>query len=452
MKVPAVTFNSLNNYNPDMKSSSISKSSKEQNCRKNIDDLSAMPYVYPVSFTSIQNSSKLRALFAYNLPCMYTGIPMIDPKVLSRLLKNSTFNRPAGEVMDILSRYKDSFVGMEAKILEIIKERSQIHPDKNIQELLKDVEPVYRRRLRKKQAPVFHELSEAAQNLPDKYRYKFRLLMADTDKKLNEKPVLIPFSSYEFKYKLSKIKDDIVRGEDIKAKKVMNKLIKESKKLANTTNANTIETQKKVIDFMEIILRKSILKDNVQLKNLIELSKSRLTKEEVIVPFSKKNFIYDLAKLIEDLPDKDFQEKLITIAQKLPTSQESFSAYVVKLAADQPDKIGHRIVWPSLASVEHIFPHSEGGKDILANFGGATTRSNSARKSIPFVLQMKRCPQTRENCQKYVDKLIELYHKGVFAQINLSPKYIIDFRNTIYTQSKHTLKLDISKLYKHPET
>jgi len=448
MKVPAVTFNSVNTYNPDMKNSGSASLGKYSNSRKNIDDLSGMPYVYPISFTSIQNSSKLRALFAYNLPCMYTGIPMIDPKVLSRMLKNNLFNRPAGQVLEALSRYKDSFGGMEAKCLEIIKERSAIHPDKTIKELIKEIEPVYKRRLRKKQAPIFHELSEAAHELPDKYRYKFRLLMADTDKKLNEKPVLIPFSSYEFKYKLSKIKDDIVCGQDIKAKKVMNKLIKESKKFSNSTNAHTIENQKNVINFMEIILRKSVLKDNVPLKNLIDISKSRLIKEEIIVPFSKKNFIYDLARLIEDLPDNRLQEKLITIAQKLPTSQESFSAYILKLAADTPEKIGHRLVWPSLASVEHILPHSEGGKDMLANFGGATTRANSARKSIPFVQQMQICPQTAQNCQRYVDKLIELYHAGVFARHNVSPKYIVDFKNTIYTQSKHKLNLDISKLYK----
>lgn len=84
--------------------------------------------------------------------------------------------------------------------------------------------------------------------------------MDATSKKLNEKPIVVPFSSYEFKYKLSKIKDDIHNGSDVKSKKVMNKLIKEAKRFSNSTNANTIENQKKVLTFLDIILRKSVLK------------------------------------------------------------------------------------------------------------------------------------------------------------------------------------------------
>ena len=183
---------------------------------------------------------------------------------------------------------------------------------------------------------------------------------------------------------------------------------------------------------------------------MIEISKSRLAQDKIIVPFNRKSFIYDLARLLEDLPDKNLQEELLTIAQKLPTSQESTSAYIVKVASEPVDKIGYRLVWPSLASVEHILPRSEGGLDMMANFGGATTRENSLRKSIPFVQQMKRRPLTPLYCQKYVDKLIELYHSGVFGRLNINPKYIVDFKNTIKTQSHHKINLDVSGLYSSP--
>ena len=167
---------------------------------------------------------------------------------------------------------------------------------------------------------------------------------------------------------------------------------------------------------------------------------------QIIVPFSRKAFIYDLVKIISDVPDEKLQEKLITIAQKLPTSQQSTSAYILKVVSEPPDKIGHRLLWPSLASVEHILPRSCGGADVMANFGGATTRTNSNRKSIDFVTQLKLHPEAKVNCQKYVDRLIELYHNGVFARHNISPRYIHDFKRTIYEQSKHRLNLDISKL------
>lgn len=446
MRVPAVN---LNNLNSQIKSNSANHGVTGNNLangERQISDLKGMPYVYPVNFTAIQNSSKLRILFSYGLPCMYSGIQMIDPKQLSRMLKNQTFFQPSSSVVEILSKYRESFTGIEAKVFDILKDRAVVHPDKNIQELLQEVEPIYRRRLRKKQAPIFRKLTEAAYALPEKYKRPFKKLMDDTDKKLNEKPIIIPFSSYEYKYKLTKIREDIVNKETLKEKKVMNKLIKESKRFANSTNANTIENQKKVLAFQELILRKSVLKNNEQLKNLIELSKSRLNREEVILPFSRKSFLYDLIKVIGDVPNKKLQDKLIAIAQTLPTSQESVSAYVMKVAAETPDKIGHRLMWPSLASIEHILPKSCGGKDALSNFGGATTRENSTRKNIDFVEQLKRRPQARENCQKYIDRLVELYRQGVFYKNGISPKYIVDFKNAIYQQSKHTLNLDIPKI------
>ena len=272
------------------------------------------------------------------------------------------------------------------------------------------------------------------------------MLMEDTKRRLYDKPVVVPFSAYEFKYKLAKIRDDISNGSDKKSKKVMAKLIKESKRLANTTNSSTIEKQKEVIRFMEIILKKSVLKDNFQLQKLIQDSKARLNQEEIFTPFTRKSFIYDLAKLLQDLPDEKLYEKFIMIASKLPTSQESFSAYVMKLAHEQPDKIGHRLVWPSLASVEHLLPRSDGGPDLMSNFAGATTRENSTRKSIKFVQQLKCRPDTPKYCQMYVDRLIELNHQGVFARHGISPTYITDFANTIYKLSEHRVKLDTSKL------
>ncbi len=446
MKIHAVSSVKYNLYRQEIQSSSDWKDCYSDNLYSAGNSLNCMPCYYPISFSGIQNSSKLRMLFAYKLPCIYSGIPMIDPKILSRWMKNGTFKRPIADVLNALEPHRDSFTGMEAKILDLITERAKVHPQKNIHEILQEVKPVYSRRLRKKQTPIFHELTEAAYDLPPEYLHKFKNLMADTEKKLNEKPVVIPFSSYEFKYKLSKIRDDIAQGSDIKSKKVMNKLMKESKRFSNTTSGSTIERQKQVLWFLEHILKKSVLKNNEQLRNLIDISKSRLNREEIVVPFTRKTFLYDLLRILEDLPNAKLYEKMVSVAQKLPTSQESFSAYVLKIANEQPDKIGHRIVWPSLASVEHLLPRSCGGLDEMANFGGATTRENSNRKSIEFLAQIKRRPFTPMYCQWYVDRLIELYHQGIFARHNISPRYIIDFADTIFHLSNRKIKLNISKM------
>lgn len=446
MKIRAITSNSF--YQGLMYEKTNNKYPEIYAAQSNINSASSlrsMPVYYPVSF-GIQNSSKLRILFGFDLPCIYSGVTMIDPKQLTRWQKSRLFYRPAKDVLVELDKYPNSFAGMEKRFIDLVRERSAMHPEMTIKDILNEIRPVYARRLRKEQYPVFQELIDLSKHLPKDYRKGCDILMEDTKRRLYDKPVVVPFSSYEFKYKLTKIRDDIANGSDKKSKKVMAKLIKESKRLSNTTNSSTIEKQKEVISFMEIILKKSVLKDNFQLVKLLEDSKSRLNQEEIFTPFSRKSFIYDLAKLLSDLPDEKLYEKFILTAQKLPTSGESFSAYVMKLAHEQPDKIGHRLIWPSLASVEHLLPRSDGGADIMSNFAGATTRENSTRKSIKFVQQLKARPNTPKYCQMYVDRLIELYHGGVFARHNISPTYITDFANTIYKLSEHRVKLDTSKM------
>jgi len=409
--------------------------------------LYGMPCLYPITFGGIQNSSKLRILFGYGLPCMYSGVEMIDPKALSHMLKNKTFFRPASQVIEMLSKYKDTISGMEKEAIDTITKRSKIHPDLNIKQILEEVEAVYIKNLYKKQAPIFYELREMFKKLPEDYGNKFEALMYDTDLKLTKQPLFVPFSANEFKYKLVKIKETFVQSDNTKAKKVINKLIKESKRLAIHTNDETMEHQRKTIGMLDWVLRKSILKDDAQLNELISGAKDRLANKETVIPFSRKSFIYDLSKIIKPLNNPEIEGKIISEAQKLPTSSQDFNAYMLKISSDTPDKIGFRLLWPYLASVEHIFPRSCGGADVMANFGGATTRENSARKSIDFTEQLKLRPNTPLYCQKYVDRLIELYHNGVFSKNRINPKYIEDFRNTVLTQSKGQVNLDISKMY-----
>ncbi len=447
MKVSAVSaLNGVNlRHQISKHGDSFDAASVIQDYRR-IQDISGMPYVYPITFTSIQNSSKLRQLFAYGLPCMYSGLPMVDPKQLSRMLKNQTFLHPSNEVISALSKHKDSFAGMELQLFEILSERSKVHPEQTLSELMRGIEPIYRKDLYKKQAPIFYDLKKEFSQLSPQLQEQFASLMEETDKRLSKQPVIMPFSAYEFKYKLSKIKEDVLKIDHPKAKKVMNKLIKESKRLSNSTNPTTIDLQKRVMRMMDWILKKSVLKDNQQLRELIDISNARLSNTEVIVPFSRKSFLYDLAKMINPVEDKKLQDKIMKIAQKLPTSAQDFSAYFLKLSCEPSEKIGSRLMWPSLASVEHIVPRSCGGADEMANFGGARTVENSDRKSIDFMEQLKRRPNTPKYCQMYVDRLIDLYHEGVFAKHRVNPKYIEDFKNTIFKVSQGTIDLDISRM------
>ena len=415
--------------------------------RENKDSYSPF-YSLPLSFGKIANAGQIKMLFTYKLPCMYSGVDMIDPKLVRRMMKNGIFNLPSGELIKHLADFEPSLSGIEERVYQIIKEESAFTPEKTVQEIIQGVAPIYQRRLRKKQAPIFAELTHAAQDLPDNYRYQFNRLMQETDDKLNDRPTLVPFSSYEFRYKLEKVRNSLSQLKEKKPVRVLNKMLKETERLADTTTPKNEDSQKKIISFLEIILKRSVLSQGEELNNILAVAKSRLNHEKTKMPLKRKSFIYDLDNIIKPLPDKDMQERLLSIAFKLPTSSESMSAYITKIAPETSEKMVYRILWPFFASVEHILPKSCGGEDAMHNFGGACTRENTLRQNIPFVKQMKRKPETKFNCQKYLDRLIELFKKGIFKKHNISTKYIDDFKKTIQRESNGAIVLDTTGLYK----
>ena len=228
---------------------------------------------------------------------------------------------------------------------------------------------------------------------------------------------------------------------------MLRKLTQEADRLPEKNSQKRAKKQCEIVNFMQIVLNTSILKEHEALQNLLNNAKRRLDGEKIPTPFNRKSFIYDLAKLLENTPDVELRDDMLKVASNLPTSRECVSAYVMKFAPESSEKIMYRLLWPSMASVEHIFPRSCGGIDDLSNYGGACTRENSDRKSISFVEQLKRKPNTKIYCQKYVDRLIELAHEGVFANNNIDTKYIEEFKNTILEESEGQILLDISKLY-----
>lgn len=396
----------------------------------------------------IANSAKLRTLFSYGLPCMYTGVEMIDPRRVQKLVKDGKLRGASADVINAMTPFEKKLSEIEERVYSTIKTQSIETPNKNFKEILEIISPIYKKRLRKKQSIIFKELKTNAQELPEGYKYKFDKLMEETDLKLQDKPTWRPFSTFEFKYKLEKIKDDMTKRGGYKEQKVINKMIKEAEKLTPDTNIRTEDYQKGILTFLRIILKTSVLKQDEQLNNLIDSSTSRLNHEKILIPFSRKTFIYDLAKILDDIPDKRLADRLLNIAEKLPTSRKSVSAYILKYLTESPEKIAFRLLWPTFASVEHILPKSYGGADAMSNFGGATTRENAERGNCSFVYQMKRRPQTKENCQKYVDRLIELANQGVFDKNKIDKKYIEDFKRTIQRQSNGAIVLDITNLKK----
>ena len=442
MKIPAIRQRFYYLSPPQKKCSATGNTPTEQT------RLELPSVYYPCStIFGIANSAKLKTLFSYGLPSIYSGDTMIDPRKVSKMLKNGVFEGPIAEVMKRIEQFEESLSETELNVYRILKEEAKIQPNKTVSEVLKYLAPDYQEILTAQQNMVFHQLGIAAQELPEEYRYKFVQLMQETKDKQANRPVEVRFSRPEFKYRLEKIQEDVSKMNNLKANKVMIKLIEVDEKLTKEDDSITDDEKLKTVEFMEKILKTSVLKNNQQLKYIFDNAKSRLKHEKILIPFARKTFIYDLKKVLEGLPNEELTERMLGIAESLPTSRYNTPAYIMKFQHEPSEKIIYRLLWPFMASVEHLYPRACGGIDEMSNFAGACTRENSDRGSIPFTEQLKRVPKTPIYCQQYVDRLIELYKQGIFEKHYIDKKYIEEFKNTIFEESEGKVVLDISKLY-----
>lgn len=437
MTSPATLSRTENTNNKDIRPTNQNKNLELQN-----------NYYYPTNITfGYAHDKGIKKLVTHGLPCMYTGVEMIDPQKVKQLIKNKTFNCKASTVFKVLKPFEDSLINIEKDVYQLIKTQANKFPDKKVKEVVESLLPDYKKQLVNCQEETFKTLTAYSYSLPSKHKKRFDKFMDITYKKINEQPIVERFSVTQFKYDLGKIKEDIKNLDNRRALSEINRLVQMSEKFKGKTSSKNQAEYVKLISDMEKLIAGFSIKDNTKLQTLIEKSKSRLNKEDVIIPFSRKAFIYDLNKILADLPDENLKSIFDKVAQKLPTSRDNIYAYITKISSEPSEKIMYRLLCPSFASVEHIKPRSCGGNNCMKNYGGATSYINSKRGNIPFEEQLRKVPDTPIHCQNYVDRLIEYANAGIFEKENIDPIYIENFVDTIKQESNGKLILDTSKLY-----
>lgn len=406
-------------------------------------------FYYPTNISfGLENAMPLKKLFKYGLPCMYTGVEMISPQAVTKIVNMKLKQMTAMEICYEIDKIGHKLQDREMAVFNAIKEKAIIEPNKTLKEIMQQLKLEYEHDLVKKQAPIFKTLEAYSYSLPKDLQANLAQLLISTYDKINHRPIISRFSVTEFKYKLEKIKDDIGKLHDKKALGFVKHFIKMSEDFAPKTNEKNIYSQKKIVSNMETILKRSVLRENEALLNLFEETNAKLNEEAILIPFSRKAFIYDLSQIIRKVENPEIREAFMKIAEKLPTSTDNTSAYIMKAAKEPADKIVYRLLWPTMATIDHLLAKHRGGKNVLSNYGGATAIVNSKLQHDTFLKKVERCPDTAKNAQKYVNRLIKYARSGVFEKENIDIKMIEDYKKTIATLSEGTIILDTSKLYK----
>ena len=252
-------------------------------------------FYYPQGITfGLEGAPAMKKLFSYGLPCIYTGIEMIDAQVVTKMLKNFVHRLPAVDVCRYIDPFINSLMDIEKKVYIAIKEQAELEPHKNVKEIMQSLRNNYEYELIKNQMPLFKALGSLGYCLPDDLRLQLNQLLTETENKIYKNPIITRFSVSEFNYKLKKIKDDIAKLHNKKTLGIVNHMIKLGTEFEPKTNEKNIFCQRKKLSNIEKYINNTTLKNNEALQELIETSKSKLNAEKVSIPFSRKAFIYDL--------------------------------------------------------------------------------------------------------------------------------------------------------------
>lgn len=400
------------------------------------------PQYDSISFTSTSPMSikDFKKLGAY-MTCLYSGERMLTSNQLTKMKKRGFFQGPISEVVRKLKPYENKYLEpIEKEVFKRIEQAAKETPDIDLPQLFKNWYKTTRTNFRQIQKPKFDAIKTLGAELPQEYVQPFFKFMETIDKKLYDHPIKQEFSLKEFSYKITKI---IEKMSDNNLKNRMQKLLDMlyNENLNNTKKSLSSAFVKQVFDFKNIkapykktlyyeknykqfetnknAVRIAIIekmKESAALKGYRKLEKlctdniGMLHGLPVHVAFSNKAFVYDLDKLLENMPDKALKQKMMDIAMNLPTSSRSADALILKFRDSDPNIIGDRLFNPSMVSVEHLKAKSEGGANTIANVALAKKQINSDRQSKPLWEVLQNYPL--RNQQKYVNNLAKLVARG----------------------------------------
>ena len=158
----------------------------------------------------------------------------------------------------------------------------------------------------------------------------------------------------------------------------------------------------------------------------------------------RKYMISDVKTSKSLINSEEKQKQLRELADSLPTSKNSADAFVVRYAGQPSQKIGTRLLKLSVATIEHVKPQADGGRDRLDNYLLECGECNHTRGDVSLKDWVESHPEMKENTQKYFNEIIEKINNNELERgLDNYPNAV---RGALTTQSQGTLVYDSSAL------
>lgn len=256
---------------------------------------------------------------------------------------------------------------------------------------------------------------------------------------------------------LSKFKKNMHKTENLCFKKIKESSEKSPNKTLNQIvngfreksrkhlNANQFKTLKEIDE-----LGKELSVESEQkLRELTDRSRFLILTDQPDNFFKRKTFIKKIFKLTEEFPEKEIGEKIYKKSLELNTSENDINAFMVKYSQRSSSEIGQRLVSKSVSTIEHIKPQADNGENCVKNYILECAGCNNSRNETPLDEWIKNAhPEMTKNTQKHMDIIIDLINKNKVKDFVFYPAQVAQ---TLETESKGLIKLDISRLKQTPK-
>lgn len=206
------------------------------------------------------------------------------------------------------------------------------------------------------------------------------------------------------------------------------------------------QSEFEVIDEIEKLAMNLSEESKSRVSKITQIARAVITKDDPENQFKRKKFIWHIAAVRDQIPEKELGDKLVKEAEKLKTSENDLNAFIVKYSNRTSTELAQRLVSKSVATIEHTKPQSKGGQDLLGNFLSECAGCNNSRGDKPLDEWIEKShPEMLKNIQKHIDKIIRKINEGKLEGFETYP---LEISETLSGESKGLIKLDISKLNK----
>ncbi len=238
---------------------------------------------------------------------------------------------------------------------------------------------------------------------------------------------------YELQQKSSyyrAIENKIIKNIIFEALSDKNKDLKAiMRSLSSKYMSELVDAQVKVLDSVERNSKnfKQETKDNI--KKFIKEQKELIANPDYENEkyFRRQDFIEKLKGLIPPEEQGEEANFLVEMAEKIPASSNSESAFYASFSKKSNEDIARRLFSGALASTEHVTPASKGGANDTSNYIVMCADCNSRRSNMPYSEWIMQRPNFKVNFDKYLQEVEAKIQTGELGEEYATyPKEILE--------------------------